>query len=52
MSNLKNIFSGTVIVTGLGYFVDIYDMLIFNMTRVASLTELGLSGEAVTQTGI
>lgn len=51
-ANWRQILNGTVIVTGLGYFVDIYDMLIFNMARVISLTDLGLTGDAVTQTGI
>jgi MFS family permease len=32
-----------VIVAALGYFVDIYDLILFNMVRVPSLTELGVS---------
>jgi MFS family permease len=31
-----------VIVAALGYFVDIYDLILFNMVRVPSLTELGV----------
>lgn len=46
------ILNATVIVAALGYFVDIYDMLIFNITRVKSLTDIGLSGDALTDAGI
>ena len=31
-----------VIVAALGYFVDIYDLLLFSIVRVASLKDLGL----------
>ncbi|MBA4166303.1 MAG: MFS transporter [Chitinophagaceae bacterium] len=37
------IFSIAVIVAALGYFVDIYDLLLFSIIRVPSLTELGLT---------
>lgn len=41
--------SAPVIVAALGYFVDIYDLLLFGIVRVPSLTELGLdeSGRSV-----
>ena len=32
-----------VIVAALGYFVDIYDLILFSMVRVPSLTELGVA---------
>jgi len=35
-----------VIVAALGYFVDIYDLLLFGIVRTASLTDLGLTGQA------
>ena len=39
-----------VIVAALGYFVDIYDLLLFSITRVGSLRSLGLSdAEILTQ---
>lgn len=41
-----------VTVAALGYFVDIYDLLLFSIVRVASLRELGLTGEELTHTGI
>lgn len=47
-----NIFSPLVIITALGYMVDVYDLLLFNVVRVPSLTDLGLSGEALTDAGL
>jgi putative MFS transporter len=52
LSQTSKILNATVIVTALGYLVDVYDALIFNVTRVASLTDLGLSGDALTDAGI
>jgi MFS family permease len=39
---LKYLFSFPVIVAALGYFVDIYDLLLFGIVRVPSLNNLGL----------
>lgn len=48
MSNKQyGIFSITVIVAALGYFVDIYDLLLFAIIRVESLQSLGLSAEQI-----
>jgi MFS transporter, putative metabolite:H+ symporter len=52
LSHGNKILTSTVIVTALGYLVDVYDMLVFNVTRVASLTDLGLSGDALTNAGL
>ncbi len=49
---LKTIFSAAVIVSALGYFVDIYDLVLFSIIRVPSLKSLGLTGTAVLDTGI
>lgn len=38
-----------LIVAALGYFVDVFDIWLFSVYRVASLTELGYSGEFLTQ---
>lgn len=38
-----SVFSLPVIVAALGYFVDIYDLLLFNIVRIPSLRSLGLS---------
>lgn len=41
--NFRLLFSLPVIVAALGYFVDIYDLLLFGIVRVASLKSLGVS---------
>lgn len=43
--DLKKLFSLPVIVAALGYFVDIYDLLLFSIVRVTSLKSLGILGE-------
>ncbi len=47
----NSIFSIAVLVAALGYFVDIYDLLLFNIVRVESLEALGLSKELVKSEG-
>jgi MFS transporter, putative metabolite:H+ symporter len=37
----------TVLVCALGYFVDIYDLILFGIVRPNSLADLGLTGEAL-----
>ena len=50
MKKQYGILSIPVIVAALGYFVDIYDLLLFSITRVVSLRSLGLSDtEILTQ---
>ena len=46
-----SIFSIAVLVAALGYFVDIYDLLLFGIVRIQSLEELGLSAESVKTEG-
>jgi MFS family permease len=48
----KTAFNLTVLVAGLGYFIDTFDFFLCNSMRVVSLTELGLSGDALTKIGI
>jgi len=47
----KPLFTLPVIVAALGYFVDVYDPLVFNIVRVPSLTELGLNEEQISKIG-
>jgi Major Facilitator Superfamily. len=44
--------NAAVIVAALGYFVDIYDLLLFGFVRVKSLRDLGFSGQALTDIGV
>ena len=46
-----SLFSLTVIVAALVYFVDIYDLLIFGIIRIPSLKDLGLTAEQITTQG-
>lgn len=46
-----SIFNVAVIVAALGYFVDIYDLLLFGIIRVPSLQSFGLSPEEVLTKG-
>jgi MFS transporter, putative metabolite:H+ symporter len=41
----------TVLIAGLGYFVDVIDLWLFSNYRVASLKDLGLSEKEITNTG-
>jgi len=50
-SNQNTLFGLPVIVAALGYFVDIYDLLLFGIVRVPSLKDLGLSEQEVSAVG-
>lgn len=49
--NTASIFNVAVLVAALGYFVDIYDLLLFSIIRVPSLKDMGLSAEQITTSG-
>ncbi|MBY0316503.1 MAG: MFS transporter [Bdellovibrionales bacterium] len=42
----------TVLVAALGYFVDIYDLLLFSIVRVASLKDIGVPEEELLTQGV
>lgn len=50
-SSTVGLFSLPVIVAALGYFVDIYDLLLFGIVRVPSLKDLGLSPDQISTVG-
>jgi len=41
-----------VMVAALGYFVDIYDLILFSVVRVPSLTEMGLKDAELLESGV
>jgi putative MFS transporter len=47
-----SVFNIAVIVSALGYFVDIYDLLLFSIIRVPSLQSLGLNSDQVASRGL
>ena len=51
-STFRRVFSLPVIVAALGYFVDIYDLVLFSIVRVPSLKSLGVEGKALTDYGV
>ncbi|HEV7382263.1 MAG TPA: MFS transporter [Dyadobacter sp.] len=50
-ASVRSVISLPVIVASLGYFVDVYDLLLFNIVRVPSLKDLGLSEEDISTIG-
>ncbi|MEO8472559.1 MAG: MFS transporter [Chryseolinea sp.] len=50
-SNARQLFSLPVIVAALGYFVDIYDLLLFSIVRRPSLTSLGVPDDQLFSQG-
>jgi len=50
-NNYKQLFSIPVIVAALGYFVDIYDLLLFSIVRIPSLRSMGVSEEDMLNQG-
>ncbi|TAG68044.1 MAG: MFS transporter, partial [Runella slithyformis] len=51
-STRAHLLSLPVIVAALGYFVDIYDLLLFGIVRVPSLKSLGLNEQQVSEVGV
>lgn len=45
-------FNAAVIVAALGYFVDIYDLLLFSVVRIPSLVALGIPSSEITSKGL
>ena len=48
----REVLQPAVIVGALGYFVDIYDLLLFSIVRSASLTDLGCAGDQLVSRGL
>jgi MFS family permease len=51
-SVLREILKPAVIVGALGYFVDVYDLILFAILRIPSLKDMGFSGELLVSHGI
>ncbi len=52
-SALKSkVIAASILVAALGYFVDIYDLILFSIVRVKSLQALGVTGEGLLSTGV
>src|SRR5687767_6084202 len=51
-SPLRQLLKIPVIVAALGYMVDMYDLFLFNIVRVPSLKDLGLTGDELFTKGL
>ncbi|NBV42288.1 MFS transporter, partial [bacterium] len=51
-SGIKRYVNSLVVIAALGYFVDIYDLILFSIVRIPSLKALGLSGSDLFNTGV
>jgi len=47
ITTMRQVLALPVVVIAMGYFVDIYDLILFGVVRVQSLTELGLDKDGV-----
>lgn len=55
MTSVRNIDKAvlfTILVAALGYFVDIFDLLLFSIVRVQSLKDLGVQPDQILSVGI
>lgn len=52
MSHDKRNIKSIVIVAALGYFVDVYDLILFGVVRKPSLSSLGITGDAQISIGV
>ncbi|MBC7411263.1 MAG: MFS transporter [Bacteroidia bacterium] len=52
ISNNNNPFNAIVVVAALGYFVDIYDLILFGIVRNPSLQDLNFVGTEITNKGL
>ncbi|MDA8433970.1 MAG: MFS transporter [Nitrospiraceae bacterium] len=51
-ATLRGLLTIPVIVASLGYFVDIYDLILFSIVRVSSLKAVGLQGQSLLDQGV
>lgn len=51
-TNFKQLLSVPVIVAALGYMVDMYDLFLFNIVRMPSLKDIGLSSDELFDKGL
>ena len=49
---MPTLLNGAILVAALGYFVDVYDLILFSVVRVQSLKELGVPTEGLLDTGV
>ncbi len=50
--HIKPAFNFTVLVASLGYFVDMYDLVLYGIVRIPSLQDLGITGDDLVTKGV
>ncbi len=50
--SVRSAFNFTVLVASLGYFVDMYDLVLYGIVRIPSLKALGISGDDLVTKGV
>ena len=50
--HIKPAFNFTVLVASLGYFVDMYDLVLYGIVRIPSLKDLGVTGDELVSKGM
>jgi MFS transporter, putative metabolite:H+ symporter len=51
-NHIRPAFNFTVLVASLGYFVDMYDLVLYGIVRIPSLKDLGISGDELVSKGM
>jgi len=51
-ASMRSIFNKTVLIAALGYFVDVYDLVLLSIVRIQSLKSLGFQGQELTDIGL
>jgi putative MFS transporter len=49
---MASILNRSVLVAAIGYFVDVYDIILFSIVRTASLKEIGVTGDKLLSQGV
>lgn len=52
LKDLKSVLNLTVVVAALGYFVDLFDITLFGVVRVSSLSAIGVQGPELLSSGL
>ncbi len=52
LDQIRPAFNFTVLVASLGYFVDMYDLVLYGIVRIPSLTALGITGDELISKGV
>ena len=52
ISKSHSLFNSTIVISSLGYFVDIYDLILFSIVRIPSLKSIGIASDELMSKGV